>query len=55
MDIQSVLDLYACTLYIVNYISKGHKGMSELLTEACAIEARKGNNTIKQQLSQRFW
>ena len=39
MDIQ----VYACTLYIVNYISKGQKGMSELLREACA-EARKGNN-----------
>lgn len=55
MDIQYVLDVYAGAVYIVNYISKGHKGMSELLREACAIKARKGNNTIKQQLSQRFW
>lgn len=31
MDIQYVLDVYACAVYIVNYISKGQKGMSELL------------------------
>lgn len=36
MDIQFVLDVYACAVYIVNYISKGQKGMSELLREACA-------------------
>lgn len=31
MDIQIVLDVYACAVYIVNYISKAQKGMSELL------------------------
>ena len=36
MDIQYVLDVYACAVYIVNYISKGQEGMSELLREACA-------------------
>jgi len=49
MDIQFVLDVYACAVYIVNYISRGQKGMSELLREACT-EARQGNNTIKQQV-----
>lgn len=49
MDIQYVLDVQACAVYIVNYILKGQKGMSELLREACA-EARKGNKTIRQQL-----
>lgn len=47
MDIQFVLDVYACAVYIVNYISKGQKGMSELLRQACT-EARQGNNSIKQ-------
>ena len=28
MDIQYVLDVYACAVYIVNYISKAQKGMS---------------------------
>ena len=49
MDIQFVLDVYACAMYIVSYISKAQKGMSELLRNACA-EARKGNSTIKQQV-----
>lgn len=42
MDIQYVLDVYACAVCIVNYISKGQKRMSELLRAACT-EARKGN------------
>ena len=49
MDIQFVLDVYACAMYIVSYISKAQKGMSELLRQACA-EARKGNSNIKQQV-----
>ena len=28
MDIQFVLDVYACAMYIVSYISKAQKGMS---------------------------
>ena len=31
MDIQFVLDVYACAMYIVSYISKAQKGMSQLL------------------------
>ena len=34
MDIQYVLDVYACAMYIVSYISKAQKGMSELLQKA---------------------
>ena len=49
MDIQYVLDVYACAVYIVNYISKGQKGISGLLREACS-EARKGNLSIRQQV-----
>ena len=49
MDIQFVLDVYACAVYIVSYISKAQKGMSELLQQACN-EARKGNSNIKQQV-----
>ena len=46
MDIQFVSDGYAYAVYVANYISKGQKGMSEFLREACN-EAREGNNTIK--------
>ena len=49
MDIQYVLDVYACAVYVVDYISKAQRGMSELLREACT-EARKGNSIIKQQV-----
>ena len=40
MDVQFILDVYACAMYIVSYISKAQKGMSELLRKACA-EAKK--------------
>ena len=49
MDIQYVLDVYACAMYIVSYISKAQKGMSELLRRAVA-EAKEGNTNIKQQV-----
>ena len=49
MDIQFVLDVYACAMYIVSYISKAQKGVSKLLRKACA-EAKEGNSTIKQQV-----
>lgn len=52
MDIQFVLDVYACAMYIVSYISKAQKGMSELLRKSCD-EARENNSTIKQQV--RHW
>ena len=28
MNVQFVLDVYACTMYIVSYLSKAHKRMS---------------------------
>ena len=49
MDVQFVLDVYAYAMYIVSYISKAQKGMSELFHKGCA-EAKEGNLTIKQQV-----
>ena len=49
MDIQYVLDVYACAMCIVSYISKAQKGMSELLHRA-VTEAKEGNTNIKQQV-----
>ena len=49
MDIQYVFDVYACAMYILSFISKAQKGMSELLREACA-EAKENNSSIKQQV-----
>lgn len=45
MDIQYVLDSYACAVYILSYIMKGQKGMSKLLHKA-SEEAKEGNNDI---------
>ena len=49
IDIQFVFDPYACAVYIVSYISKSQKGMSNLL-HAAAKEARNGNLDIKRQV-----
>ena len=49
MDIQCVLDVYAWAMYIVSYMTKAQKGMSELLRRAVA-EAKEGNTNIKQQV-----
>ena len=49
MDIQYVLDVYACAMYIVSYISKAQRGMSELLRTAYE-EAKSGNSSVKQQV-----
>ncbi|CAF1560346.1 unnamed protein product [Rotaria magnacalcarata] len=49
MDIQFILDPYACLTYCVNYISKSENGMSKLLREALN-ELKKGNHTVKERL-----
>ncbi|KAJ8049090.1 ATP-dependent DNA helicase pfh1 [Holothuria leucospilota] len=49
MDIQYILDPYACAMYIVSYISKGQRGMSNLMQRATK-EAREGNLDIKQRV-----
>ncbi len=45
MDIQFVLDPYACAVYILTYITKDQRGMSNLLRKACE-EAKEGNKNI---------
>lgn len=47
MDIQFILDPYACVSYIVSYISKGQRGLSNILSEACK-EAKQKDSDIKQ-------
>lgn len=49
IDIQFILDPYACAMYIVSYMSKSQRGMSNLL-HAAAKEARNGNMDIKKQV-----
>ena len=49
MDIQYVLDPYACATYILSYITKGQRGMSKLLEKA-SEEARSGNKDITNKV-----
>ena len=49
MDVQFILDVSACAMYIVSYISKAQKGMGELLRKDCA-EVKERNANVKQQV-----
>ena len=49
MDIQYVLNAYACIMYIVSYITKAEREMGDLLTNA-QKEAAEGNNDAVSEL-----
>lgn len=49
MDIQFVLDPYACIGYVVDYINKSARGLSMLLRQ-CVEDCRQGNVGLKEQL-----
>ena len=49
MDIQYILDSYSCVSYIVSYISKGQRGLSNLLHDACE-EAKEADSDVRQQV-----
>lgn len=48
MDIQFITDVYACAMYIVSYVSKASRGMSEILQRACD-EVRNGDFSLRDQ------
>ncbi|KAH9398505.1 hypothetical protein TYRP_018746 [Tyrophagus putrescentiae] len=50
MDIQFVLDPFACVKYILSYINKANRGMSKLLRETVAEITARGNVTIREKL-----
>ena len=35
MDLQCLVDAYACVMYVASYMTKDEKGMGELLKQAC--------------------
>ena len=49
MDLQFILDPYACVAYIINYINKSNRGLSKLLREVVE-DARRGNVSHKECL-----
>ena len=49
MDLQYILDPYACVVYVVSYIGKEQHGMSKLLKDAL-LHYKAGYTTIKERL-----
>lgn len=49
IDIQFILDVYACATYVTSYITKSLRGMSELLRKA-AEKVKTGNTSLKEQI-----
>jgi hypothetical protein len=49
VDLQFVLDPYACAKYLSSYINKSYRGMSTLLRKT-ATELDRGNLAVKQKL-----
>ena len=49
MDLQYILDPYACVVYVVSYIGKAQRGMSKLLKDAM-LHYKAGDTTIKERL-----
>ncbi|XP_077378697.1 uncharacterized protein LOC144019426 isoform X12 [Festucalex cinctus] len=50
MDIQFVIDAYACIVYIISYISKSEREMGLLLSNAQREAAKEGNISAKDAL-----
>ena len=53
MDLQFVLDPYACAVYILSYITKGQRGMIKLL-ETASQEAKSDNKDIVNKVRKQF-
>lgn len=51
MDIQFVLDMFACAKYCASYVSKSEGGISKLL-QACLQDIKRGNKSVKENLLQ---
>ena len=51
MDLQYILDPYACVVYVVFYINKAQRGMSKLLKNAL-LHYKAGDITIKERLGE---
>ena len=50
MDIQYVVDAYACVVYIISYISKSEREMGLLLSNAQREASKEGNVSAKEAL-----
>ena len=48
MDLQYILDHYACVVYIISYTRKSQRVMSKLLKDAL-LQLKAGNATVKER------
>ncbi len=49
LDIQYITDPFSCAMYVIQYVSKGQKGMSELMRKAYE-ESKAGDSSIREQV-----
>ena len=49
MDLQYILDPYACAVYVISYIAESQRGMSKLLRDGL-MHLKAGIATIKERL-----
>ena len=49
MDLQYILDPYACVMYVVSYIGRAQRGMFKVLKDAL-LHYKAGDTTIKERL-----
>ena len=49
MDLQYILDPYACVVYVVSYIGKAQRTMSKLLKDAL-LHYKAGDCTVEERL-----
>ena len=57
IDIQYILDPYACCVYIVDYINKSDKGMTKILQKVIAdgIDEGAPTRTLLRNLTSKFY
>ena len=50
MDVQFIVNAYACAMYVASYVTKSQRGLSELLRQACQEAREDCNGDIRKQL-----
>ncbi|XP_071956833.1 uncharacterized protein [Antedon mediterranea] len=54
IDIQFILDAFACVVYVASYMTKNEKGMGELLKQACKEHQDKEVKSVLRQVGSVF-
>ena len=54
IDLQFIVDAYACVMYVASYMTKDENGMGELLKQACKEHADKDVKTMLRKVGSTF-